>query len=254
LGNSSENLRTILLLHGLGVYGESWGYQVQALADAGYKVIAPDLPGFGMEPPVAKRWSIQTSAKAMAERMSQAGVSEMVVCGLSMGGTVALQMALDYPTKVAGIVLINTFAALRPANLSEVVYFIRRGARAYLIDPAHQAQLVADTVFPHPDQAEWRERLVESICAANPKIYRQAMLALARFNVVRKLEKLNLPVMVISGKQDTTIPPQVQHRMAVSIPGAEWHEIDQAGHGVIIDQKETVNRLLIDFMHKVYSS
>ena len=246
--------RSILLLHGLGVYGESWGYQVQALAQAGFNPIAPDLPGFGNSPSPGRFWSVRSAAEAMVKLLDSKGINRTVVCGLSMGGTVALQMALDYPGRIAGLILINTFATLRPASVSEVVYFIRRGLRAYISNPGSQADLVAQRIFPYPEQAEWRVRLIQSIKASNPKIYRQAMLSLARFDVSRKLTRINTPVMVITGTKDTTILPRVQQLMAERIPGAERHLIDGAGHGVIVDHFAEVNRLLLEFMTRVYSN
>ena len=244
--------KSILLLHGLGVYGESWGYQAQALTQAGYNPITPDLPGFGKSPAQGRYWSVRSAAEAMVRLLDREGINRTVLCGLSMGGTVALQMALSYPGRVTGLVLINTFAALRPSSVSEVAYFIRRGLRAYIANPGSQAELVAKRIFPYSDQAEWRVRLVESIRASNPKIYRQAMLSLARFDVTRHLDRIRMPVMVITGAKDTTILPRVQQSMAERIPGAQRHLIDGAGHGVIIDHMDEVNRLLLGFMSSIY--
>jgi pimeloyl-ACP methyl ester carboxylesterase len=246
--------KSILLLHGLGVYGESWGYQVQALESKGYRVLAPDLPGFGKSPPAEKTWSVDSAALAMVRLLDEQTIDQTVVCGLSMGGTVALRIALMHPERVNGLVLISTFAALRPRTLSEVIYFFRRGVRSYLTDPGQQARLVAERIFPNRDQSEWRELLVKSIQASDPRIYKQSMLALARFNVTRQLSSLHLPVMVITGGSDTTIPPAVQARMAESIPGAQHYLIDQAGHGVIVDHHAEVNQLLLEFLAKIYSS
>lgn len=244
--------KSILLLHGLGVYGESWGYQAQALTQAGYRPFTPDLPGFGNSPAQGGYWSVRSSAEVMVRLMERERINRTVVCGLSMGGTVALKMALSWPDRVSGLVLINTFAALRPASVSEIAYFIRRGLRAYIVSPSSQAELVARRIFPYPEQAEWRVRLIESIRASNPNIYRQAMLSLARFDVSRQLGKICMPVMVITGANDTTILPRVQQAMAERIPGVQQHIIDGAGHGVIIDHVDEVNRLLLGFMANIY--
>lgn len=251
---TNQTDKTILLLHGLGVYGESWGYQTLALTAAGYHVMAPDLPGFGSSPAVSRRWSVAAAAREMIRLLDEAGIGRTVVCGLSMGGTVALQLALDYPQRIAGLVLINTFSALRPASLSESVYFIRRGLRAYMLNPGEQAQLVADRIFPYPEQADWRQRLIASIRNADPEVYRQAMLSLARFNVNSRLAGLLTPSMVITGMEDSTIPPSVQRRMAALIPGCDLHEIAGGGHGVIVDHPDAVNYLLLNFMGKIYSN
>lgn len=246
--------RPVLLLHGLGVYGESWWHQKQALSQCGYFPIAPDLPGFGKTPPEDRRWSVKGAAASTLRMLDNLEIDKSVVCGLSMGGAVGLQMAISYPDRLSGLVLINTFSALRPASFSEAFYFVNRGLRAYLLSPGDQADLVAHRIFPQPEHAEWRIRLVESIRASDPKIYRQAMIALARFNVNKHLPKINVPTMVITGAQDTTIPPKVQTRMANRIPSAKQYLIDEAGHGVIVDHFDVVNRLLLEFLEKIYLS
>jgi len=246
--------QAVLLLHGLGVYGQSWGYQRQALTELGYQVVAPDLPGFGRTPPMEGRWTVKKAARFALAEMDRAGHEEFVVAGLSMGGVVALEMALSLPQRIRGLVLINTFSALRPGSLSEVVYFLKRGLRAYIASPAKQAELVAQRIFPNPIHAEWRELLVQSIRESDPIVYRQAMLALADFNVNDKLSKINIPTMVITGDEDSTIPPKVQARMAKKIPGSVQYLVRGANHGVIVDHYEEVNQLLIEFLGRIYSS
>lgn len=250
--NNGEDRKAVLLLHGLGVYGESWWHQIQALREHGYFPLAPDLPGFGATPAGQGRWSVKNAAASAIKVLDQIGIDKAVVCGLSMGGVVALQLAIEAPERLDGLILINTFSALRPASLSEVLYFVRRGLRAYLRSPGDQAELVADRVFPLAEHAEWRNRLVHSIQASDPKVYRQSMLALARYNANRQLAGIQIPTMVITGTRDSTIPPRVQERMAGKIPGARQHLIDGAGHGVIIDHAETVNQLMLDFLAEIY--
>ncbi len=247
-----EKRKAVLLLHGLGVYGESWWHQIQALQEHGYLPIAPDLPGFGSTPADKGRWSVKNAAASAMRVLDQSGIDKVVVCGLSMGGVVALELAIEYPARIDGLILINTFSALRPASLSEIVYFVRRGLRAYLRSPGNQAELVAERIFPLPEHAEWRSRLVQSIRDSNPKVYRQSMLALARYNANRQLTGFEIPTLVITGSRDTTIPPRVQERMARKIPGARHHLIDGAGHGVIIDHVETVNQLILEFLIGIY--
>jgi len=249
-----DKSRPVLLLHGLGVYGESWWHQIHALSQNGYFPLAPDLPGFGSTPPEGKHWSVKSAAASALHELDRHGIENTVVCGLSMGGAVAQQMAIDYPARVLGLILINTFAALRPTNLSEVIYFVRRGVRAYLKSPGEQAELVANRVFPLPEHAEWRERLVESIRSSDPQIYRQAMIALARFNVDKQLAKIKIPTLVITGSNDSTIPPQVQGRLGERIVNSRQYVVEGAGHGVIVDHFAEVNRLMLDFLEQIYSS
>ncbi len=244
----SHNKSAVVLIHGLGATGESWYFQLKAAAEAGFRVIAPDLPGFGRSKYSGRFWDIKTISKELVSFLSGAGLREYFLAGISLGGAVALQAALDFPERVRGLMLINTFACLKPHSLSEWVYFTRRGILAFLRSPAVQAKMVADRVFPHPDQHIYRQMLVENINKANPRVYRQAMIALAKFDVRNRLAELNKPVWVVSGAADTTIPLMAQYDLVRRIPNARHYCVSEAGHAVNIDRPEEFNRILLKFL------
>lgn len=246
-----EGSPILLLLHGLGATAESWHFQLSELCARGYRLIAPDLPGFGRSPLAGRRWNLNQAVEQLIDLMDQLGIGRFIAAGISMGGTVALQMAYRYPRQVKGLILINTFSSLTPGSLSEWGYFLRRGWRAFLRTPADQAWIVAERVFPGPDQAAYREMLVESIRRADPIIYRQAMLALARFNFTRKLPAIKAPTLVISGAEDTTIPLKNQRELANKIPYAEHVVVPKAGHAVIADQPALFNLHVSRFLEKI---
>lgn len=251
IDSNPEGDPCLLLLHGLGANAESWYFQLNGLSPRGYRLIAPDLPGFGRSPFAGKRWDLNRAVGQVVELMDQLGVVQFIPVGISMGGAAALLLAHRFPRRVEGLILINTFSSLAPGSLSEWVYFLRRGWRAFLRSPADQAWIVAERVFPAPDQAAYREMLVESIRSADPKVYRQAMVSLARFNFNRRLAAICAPTLVISGAKDTTIPLDKQHELAKKIPGAEHVVIPDAGHAVIADQPAMLNEQISRFLEKI---
>ncbi len=244
----------VLLLHGLGADADSWHFQWADLSGKGYRLIAPDLPGFGRSPAEDGRWTIRSSAEQVTDLMSHLSLSKYVVAGISMGGTIALSMARFFPEKIGGLILINTFASMKPKRVSEWRYFVRRGMRAFLLSPSDQARIVAERVFPGSEQAFFRDLLVTSIQNTNPKVYRQAMLELARFNEIRSLPKITMPTLVVTGAEDTTIPLDNQKAMANLIPGARQIVIPHAGHGVTADQPEVFNRCVSEFLQQIQVS
>jgi pimeloyl-ACP methyl ester carboxylesterase len=254
LDNNPDGDPSLLLLHGLGATGESWHFQTGELVAHGCRLIAPDLPGFGRSPFVGGRWSVEFAVEQMIDLMNRLAIPKFFVAGISMGGTVALQLAYRQPQRVEGLILINTFASLRPGSFSEWGYFVRRGWRAFLRKPSDQARIVAERVFPGADQAVFREILVDSIRSADPRVYRQAMIALARFNFTRKLPRIQTPTLVISGDEDTTIPLKRQRELAKRIPNAEQVIIPRAGHAVIADQPERFNREVAGFIARIRST
>ena len=102
------------------------------------------------------------------------------VVGLSMGGVIAQQLALDFPNLVCKLVLTSTFSFLQPDNFSGWLYFLQRALLVSTLGLPAQARLVAQRVFPADADEPLRQMLVEAISQADPWAYRRAMFSLGR--------------------------------------------------------------------------
>jgi 3-oxoadipate enol-lactonase len=204
----------------------------------------PDLAGLRGD-----RWSIRYSSEAIVSLADQLNIDRFHLAGISMGGTVALQVAIDFPDRLISLVLINTFATLRPKHWSEWTYLVRRYVRARVRGASAQADLTASRIFPGTDQQELREELVKHIRQTDPGVYKQAMRELAVYDARHKLRNIHIPSLVISARNDTTVPLENQHDLYKGIPGSRQVFIENAGHGVIIDQPDQVNQTMIKFMN-----
>ena len=238
----------VLLLHGLGATTVSWQLQIPVLVNAGLRVIAADARGFGRSSYPSGSTSIAEMAGDFFHVLEALQATPAHVVGISMGGTQALQFALDYPQLTRKLVLINTFARLRPGNLSGWFYFALRFLLVHSLGVPYQARTVAKRLFPNPDQDELRQTLIEQIEQADPAGYRAAMRALARFNVQSRLSEIQMPTLVITAANDTTVPPAAQKQLAAGIPGARHVIIQGAGHAVTVEKPEDVNKILVEFL------
>ena len=247
--NNPSGQRPVILLHGLGANGSSWQLQVPALVDVGFRVIAPDARGFGQSTYPDGKTSIHEMAEDMVTLLGSLQIGQTDVVGISMGGTIALQLALDHPELVRKLVLVNTFAHLRPDSLSGWFYFALRLGLIQILGLRAQAQVVSKRLFPKPEQEELRQLLIIQIMQADPQGYRAAMRALWSFNVTDRLGSLNIPTLVITGDADTTVPLRVQRRLAESIPNARQVLIPQAGHAVTVEKPTEFNRALMLFLY-----
>jgi pimeloyl-ACP methyl ester carboxylesterase len=249
LDHFPENKKTILLLHGLGSNGDAFQPQIQPLARAGYRVITPDMRGFGKSG-YPEKLSIQSIAEDTAALIKNQTSSPVDLLGISMGGTVALQLALDSPKLVNTLVLVNTFGRLRPSKPGVWFYLILRLILVHTIGIQTQAKTVSQRIFPHPDQAELRKLLEEQIHMSNPKAYRASMRAMGRFDVIGQLSQIKQPTLVISGEEDTTVLVVNQQILADAIPRARRIAIANGGHAVSIDQADAFNAVLLGFLSK----
>ena len=116
----------VLLLHGLGANASSWKLQLPALTAAGFRPIAPDVPGFGASSYDGRGWTIHRMAAEMAGLIQELGCGPIHVVGLSMGGIIAQQFALDTPVLTRRLILVSTFAVLLPDSLNGWLYFLQR--------------------------------------------------------------------------------------------------------------------------------
>jgi 3-oxoadipate enol-lactonase len=239
--------RTVLLLHGLGVTGSSWRLQIPALATEGYRVLAPDLRGFGRSS-YPGRTGISDMAQDVAELVRAQANGPVDVVGISMGGTVALQLAVDHGDVIDRLVLVNTTSRLRPSHPAGWVLYALRYVALYAMGFTAQAHLVARRTFPQPHQAELRRVLVEQIMQANPYAYRASLRALGFFDIHPRLGEIGAPTLVISSERDSAIPLQHQRPLVEGIPGARHVVIPDAGHGVIAERADVFNRVLVDFL------
>jgi 3-oxoadipate enol-lactonase len=237
----------VLLLHGLGSCGDDWGPQSRALA-ARYRVLAVDLPGHHRSARPGGPLSIPGMAAAVDALLERLAIDRIHAVGLSLGGCVALALALHAPRRVQSLVLINAFAHLRPSGLRGVA----RGAGRALLAAAAPMSLVAAFVareaFPRAGQEPLRAAATVRL-AANPRRHYLASLgALMRFDVRDRLAEVRCPTRVIAGALDSTVPLAAKELLARAIPGARLSLVRDSGHVTPVDQAESLNQLLLEHL------
>jgi pimeloyl-ACP methyl ester carboxylesterase len=238
----------VLLLHGLGANADSWLFQLPPLAEAGFRPIAPDAPGFSRSPYDGKGWSVASAARAMADLLDELQTGPVHLVGISMGGVIAQQLYFDFPHLVRRLALVNTFAVLHPDSLGGWLYLLGRFVMVHTVGLPAQAKVVARRIFTLAEQEELRRMLVAAITQSDPRAYRAAMRALALFDSRKRLAEIGVPTLVITGERDTTVPPPRQKLLVAGIPGARQVVIPGAGHAVSVEQPEAFNRELLAFL------
>jgi pimeloyl-ACP methyl ester carboxylesterase len=172
----------------------------------------------------------------------------LIVVGLSMGGTITQMLYRQRPEKIRKMVLVSTFSRLRPSAGENLPYLLRRLAQVSTGNLSKQAQTVADRLFPGEGQKFLHDYLLDQITTANPKVYRQCMVALGLFNSTLWMKKCTIPVLVISGDADTTVTLKNQRRLVNTIPNCEHIIISGGGHAVSVDHSDLFNSSLLSFI------
>lgn len=240
----------LILLHGLGSDSRMWSLQIEDLASRGLFVAAVDIPGFGQSKTTDARWTVEGAARQILNGLPEAA-KRTVLVGLSLGGAVAQKMALIQPERFSALVLVNTFACLRSNNWTNIPYLAARLLRALTLGAGAQAHLVAERIFPAPEQKTLRQMLVKQILETDADVYRSAMLEMARFDTRKRLGSLGIPTLVISGNQDTTVGAAAQQDLVQRIPGARQVWLP-GGHALPLDCPDDFNHTLLQFLHDLH--
>jgi len=239
----------VLLIHGLGSSAEDWVLQMPALCSR-HPVSAVDLPGHGGVSLLPGWPTVAEYAQVVASAMETHAAAPAHVVGLSLGGAVALQLALDFPAHVRSLSLINTFGRFRLTAGA----WLRGAVRLALVVGGRMDWLgawVAAGLFPRLDQALLRDAAAARI-AGNPRRgYLQSLWATARFNVGPRLRAISLPTLVVAGTRDTTVPTEAARGLAAAIPGARFCLLEGAGHVASVDAAEDLNAVLLSFLKDV---
>jgi non-heme chloroperoxidase len=257
----------LVLLHGIMLSSALWVHQLRDLADH-HRVIAVDLRGHGQSLPGSAGSGIERLAADVAQVLEALGVEEAVVVGHSMGGMVALQLAVDLPVaersrRLAGIVLASTtagpFASL-PGWTGVVRATGPFTARALLIGERWGAK-----ALPSRDLRWWLVRLgfgadapaaqvrfVEAMHRGTPsRTLADLIPSLATFDLSGRLGSLDVPVLVVVGSHDKLTAPRLARRLAAALPDAALVELPRCGHMPMLERRHEFSRLVDEFTAKI---
>jgi pimeloyl-ACP methyl ester carboxylesterase len=224
------------LIHGAGGSHQHWLYQVRDLPQAAS--YAPDLPGHGRSPGPG-RDSIGAYGDWLLAFMDEAGLGQAVLVGHSMGGAIALDLALRWPDRVAGLGLVATGARLRVAPA------ILEGLRQ---DPAETVGLITDWAFGPEAPAEMARLGRRQMNQVDPGVLYGDFAACDAFDVTERLGEIEAPALVLCGTQDRLTPAKYATFLRDRIAGARLHLVEGAGHMLMVERPGAVTRSLVPFL------
>jgi len=240
----------VLLIHGFPLCRRMWDPQMQALAAAGFRAVAPDLRGFGESEPGTEAGSTDLLADDLIALLDHLGIRKAVVAGMSMGGYVMLNLLARYPQRFSAACFIVTRADADDETA--------RGKRNHLIAEvdAGRPGAVPDAFTPllFADQAVAdRSGLVEKVhawmaAASSPGLVLGLEAIRDRGDSSALLPRLSIPVLVMGAREDKAIPPEKSTDLAEHIPGARLCMLSDAGHMANIEQPDAFNSALLDFL------
>src|SRR6201996_6865101 len=212
-----------------------------------FRVLVPELPGFGRSPAVAGDFA--DVADRMAEAVKDAaGGEETIVLGNGYGGFVALQMALRHPGIAAKLVLADGGAAFsepgRQAFRNMAAASSAKGLAA-ITDVAMRRLFAPEFQGEHPDlMADRRAAFLKT----NEDVFRAACAQLAALDLRQELAKVKVPALVVVGEQDEATPPPMSHELAAMLPDARLKIIPGCAHVPQLQAPKVFLETIADFL------
>lgn len=258
--------KTILLVHGLASNAGFWRYNIDALADAGYRVIAVDLPGYGKSAKGAYPYDMTFYAGTLARFIEALDLDPLIYVGHSMGGQIGLTLALERPE------LIDQLVLAAPAGIEA----FDEGEGAWLANV-----LTEDGIVNVPEEAirrnlamnfyRWDGDRLEWMVEERARMAKSDEMDEFAYAVIRSvhgmidepttpfLSEVSVPTLVVYGQYDGLIPNPYLHpgtprgvfaEGVEAIPDAELVEIPDAGHLLQIERPEAFNEAVLDYLRQ----
>lgn len=236
----------LLLIHGLGANRSDWDAHVPVLSRH-FRVIAPDLPGYGDSDKPFRFYSVPFFARLMWQLCDRLGLERLAIVGHSMGGATALQMALDAPQRVERLVISNSVPSFKPRNVSEYREFIMRTTLMALLGPRLLAKIMSRRMFPRPEQADQRARVIARSRHNHRHTYLASLFALGRWSVLERLPEVQTPALVIAAEWDY-FPLEDVERFAAELPNGQLRYFAGTRHGLPLEIPGPFNEVVLEFL------
>ncbi|WP_164108333.1 MULTISPECIES: alpha/beta fold hydrolase [Sphingobacterium] len=241
--------RTIIFIHGFPFNKNSWRPQMESLED-NITGIAVDVRGHGLSTNGHGFFSIDVFAKDIIALIAKLDLEKVTLCGVSMGGYIALRIYQLIPEKIEGLILSDTHHkaddnTAKQKRFDSIQAILRHGRRPFALG-------FIDNIFVHKNEEENQEAIelikssirrnsIRGICAT--------LLALAsRTDSTEMLENIKVPTLLIRGSEDKITPKNLMEEMSQRIADAKYVEIENAGHLPNLEQPLAFNRHMNSFL------
>jgi len=236
----------IVFLHGVGSDKSAWRPQL-AHFSAERRAIAFDYPGYGDSDPAPEHTSRDNYAEAILSAMRELGVGQAHICGLSLGGVVAIAINAKAPEACASLILADTFAD-HPEG--QAIYERSVGASA---DMRMLADSRVDVLLAQPSDPAVRAEVVETMGRIDPAAYVIGAKAVWLANQRERVHDIRVPTLVLCGCEDKITPPALSVALAKLIPASQYQQIERAGHLPNLERPDDFNTYVGAFIRGVDS-
>lgn len=233
--------KTLILIHGAGGDHLSWPTQLRRLS--GYRVFTPDLPGHGKSRGHGMQ-RIPAYGDAVLKWMRALNLPKVILGGHSMGGAIAMWIAMNHPEMLHGLILMSTGAKL-PVNLSLIEELATQVGFPTAVDN------ITRWSFSRGIEPALVENVKKQMLKLRPSVLAGDFKACDLFDVSGELDKIDVPTLILVGDEDKMTPIRFSEELAENIQESTFEVVKSSGHMLAIEQPEAAAKLVRSFMEEV---
>jgi 3-oxoadipate enol-lactonase len=242
----------LLFLHGLIFDTRMWASQVAALSGK-YRCVSIDFRGHGQSAAPGGEYTLEVMAEDVYQVMRHLGLEQAHVAGLSMGGMVAMRLALAHPNVVRSLVLLDTDAGPEEAERARQYEMLAQVMREQGPEAVMAGVLTLffsqGFIQARPQELQrFREQFLD---INGDGVYRATLAVARRRDITDEIKSIRVPTLVIVGDEDMATTPERAEAIHRQIAGSRLEKIAGAGHMTPLEQPERVTALIEKFLSQV---
>jgi len=239
-----------ILIHGLNGDLTGWALVMPEFSKH-YRAIALDVRGHGESGPPDITYSVKQFSEDLYEFCQKLNISRAHFLGLSMGGAIAQQFALNHPEKIRSLILVSTFSYIDDqANQAfrQLRQRLLAGGYPAFFDEVVKLAFTPGYIAANPGPiAELKEKRIK---INSPVAIGRATDACLAFNLKSEIAKIDLPTLIVSGKEDIFTPIHLAEKIHHSIRGSEWKILEGVGHNLYIEKAPLLAEVVLEFLER----
>lgn len=235
----------LVFVHSLGTDRRIWRSQIDSLRDA-YRVVAFDLRGHGSSQVPAGPYTLDDLGTDLMAVADTARLDRFHLCGVSIGGQVALWAGVHHPDRLRSLIVSNSAARIgTPERWAERIELVRNRGMAAIAEDLAGGWFTPGFDDRHPDR--WAEA-VEVFRRTDPEGYIGCCAALAGADLRTDVESIRTPTLIVGGEHDLSIPPAEAERLHGRIGGSRLEILESTAHLSGWERPEAFTAVLADFV------
>ncbi len=246
----SGNGFPFVMVHGLNGDLTGWALIMPEFAKH-YRTIALDVRGHGGTSKPDQPYSIQGFSEDLYEFLRKLEIPQAHIFGLSMGGAIAQQFALDHPEMIRSLTLVSTFSYIddhaRKA-FNRLKGSLAEGGYPAFFDEVVRLAFTPEYIAANPGPiAELKQK---RIAINSPTAIGRATDACLALNLKKQISKIAIPTLVVSGRKDAFTPLHLAEQIHRSIRGSEWKILEGVGHALYIEKAPDLAEAVLEFLKR----